>query len=85
MTPAETYTRVKAYVYSMDKRAENFRALFTLQYNQWAKPSDRKTPQQLWPLSIDEIEQMSEEEMYERNRLVIEDYYRRHPEKLTSN
>lgn len=49
----------------------NFRAIFHLQYNQWAKHA--KSPSQLWPLSIDDKGlQLSEEEMYERNKRITE-------------
>lgn len=53
----------------------NFRALFHLQYCQWAKHP--KSAESLWPLDhIDQqIEQLSEEEMYKRNKAIIEHYY----------
>jgi hypothetical protein len=52
----------------------NFRMLFTLTYNQWAK--NAKSPETLWPLiSIDEtIEPLTEDEMYARNKAIIEQY-----------
>lgn len=52
----------------------NFRALFHLQYCQWSKHP--KSAEQLWPLnSIDgEIEQLTEEEMYARNKKIIEQF-----------
>lgn len=53
--------------------ASNFRALFQLQYNQWAKHS--KSAKELWPLSIDTVgNELTEDEMYERNRIIIEKY-----------
>ena len=55
--------------------ASNFRALFHLQYNQWAKYT--KSAQELWPLSIDEnVQVLSEEEMYERNARIIAEFER---------
>lgn len=51
----------------------NFRALFHLQYNQWAKHP--KQAERLWPLSIDHIEdELTEDEMYARNKAVIAAY-----------
>lgn len=53
----------------------NFRMLYGIQYNQWAKP--RRTNAQLWPIpSIDggEVEQLTEEEIYERNKEIIANY-----------
>jgi len=51
----------------------NFRALFHLQYNQWAKHP--KQPEQLWPLSFDHTEnELTEEEMYARNAAIIATY-----------
>jgi len=53
----------------------NFRALFHLQYSQWAKHP--KSAEYLWPLSIDEhIEILSEEELYARNKIIIEQFYK---------
>jgi len=52
----------------------NFRMLFWLNHNQWAKYP--KNPEYLWPLSsIDEqIEVLTEDQMYERNKIIIEQY-----------
>lgn len=50
--------------------AANFRRLFALQYNQWAKQGHQMKEWSLWPLSIDktEIDEQEAEEMYKRNR-----------------
>lgn len=69
-TPAETYTRMQGYLYNRDVMASNFRALFSLQYNQWSK--QKMSPQSLWPLDIDQT--LSAEEIYERNQKIIKDY-----------
>jgi len=51
----------------------NFRMLFTLNFNQWSKHP--KDPETLWPLSFDnQIEVLSEDEMYARNKAIIEQY-----------
>ncbi len=51
--------------------ASNFRALFTIQYNQFAKHAKGAT--ELWPLSIDSHkEELNAEDMYARNKRVIE-------------
>jgi len=60
---------VQGYVYNRDVLASNFRALFTLQFNQWSK--NPKKAENLWPLSMDEIEQLTADEMYARNRNII--------------
>lgn len=83
LTPAETYTKVQGYIHNRDVMSANFRALFVLNFNQWA--NHKKTAEQLWPLSFDYEDQLSEEEMYARNKLVIEDYYKRHPEQKKPN
>lgn len=49
--------------------AANFRALFTLTFNQYAKHP--KEPHQLWPLQIDHVNDLSMEEVYERNKRII--------------
>ena len=66
-------------------QADNFRQLFTLQYNTWAE--HKKSQYELWPLEIDNINRivLSEEEMYERNKQVIEAYYKSHPEMKKPN
>lgn len=64
-------------MYNRDVMSANFRALFSLHYNQWAK--SKKSPEQLWQLSIDGgINNLTEEEMYERNKKVIQDHLNRH-------
>ena len=74
LTPAETHTKVKAYVKNRDLMSANFRALFHLQFNQWAK--NPKSRHELWPLSIDEIpdSNLTMNEIYERNREIIARY-----------
>ena len=74
LTPAETYTKVKAYIHNRDAMASNFRALFQLQFNQWSR--NPKSANELWPLSIDEnyTEQLTEEELYARNKKIIDQY-----------
>jgi len=54
----------------------NFRMLFALNFNQWSR--NAKSPEVLWPLpSIDgEIEVLSEEDMYARNKAIIAQYYK---------
>lgn len=47
----------------------NFRALFWLQFNQYAKTPKSQT--QLWPLSFDHVNDETADEMYERNRKII--------------
>lgn len=55
--------------------SSNFRALFHLQFNQWAKYS--KSAHELWPLSIDEnVQVLSEDEMYARNARIIAEFER---------
>jgi hypothetical protein len=55
--------------------ASNFRALFHLQYNQWAGKGQRRTAKQLWPLSFDNNEvELTESELYRRNTEIIESY-----------
>jgi hypothetical protein len=57
--------------------ASNFRALFQLQFNQWSKHP--KGAAELWPLSIDDqLEQLSDEEMYARNERIINEYRERY-------
>lgn len=60
--------------------ASNFRALFQLQFNQWAKLGERKSASELWPLSIDEneVEPLTDEEMYKRNEEIINKYRERY-------
>lgn len=65
-----------AYIYNRDKMSENFRALFQLQYNQWAKFT--KQASELWPLSIDDQpEVITDDEMYKRNEEIIRQYRER--------
>lgn len=64
--------KVDGYVYNRDTLSDNFRALFTLQFNQWAKKSEQKKPSQLWPLSFDNNQKQTSEDMYERNKKLIE-------------
>ena len=54
--------------------ASNFRSLFLLQYNQWAKTP--KTAHELWPLAIDNVETIPIEEVYERNKRMVK-YFRK--------
>lgn len=70
MTPAELSAKVDGYVYNRDTMSANFRALFTLQFNQYAKHP--KNPDQLWPLSWDSANDMTMDEIYERNKRIIE-------------
>ena len=64
---------VKGYVHRNDKRSSDFRMLYALYYNSNSEESKRKSPEKLWPLSIDEKEiEISEEDMYERNKRLIE-------------
>jgi hypothetical protein len=63
---------VAGFLINRDVEASNFRALFYLNYNQWAK--QKMSPQKLWPLSIDQAEktkQLTMEEIYERNKKII--------------
>ena len=77
LTPAETYTKVQAYTHNRDVVASNFRALFHLQFNQWSK--ERRSAHELWPLSIDNMpNELTEEEMYERNAKIIKAYQEKH-------
>jgi len=51
----------------------NFRALFTLGYNQYAKSP--KSATQLWPLGIDNTNQsttLTSDEMFQRNKQIID-------------
>lgn len=61
-----------AYIHNRDVMASNFRALFHLQYNQWAKHG--KQASELWPLSIDNKEELPEDELYKRNERIIKAY-----------
>lgn len=75
LTPAETFTKVKGYLYNRDRDSANFRELFYLQYHQYVtKQSDRRTRKQLWPLSIDSEgqKQKNTDDLYERNKKIIE-------------
>lgn len=57
--------------------SSNFRALFQLQFNQWAKHP--KEAHILWPLSIDRtIEPLTDEEMYKRNAEIIRLFTEKH-------
>jgi len=85
LTPAETYNKVQAYIYNRDMMSANFRMLYTLQFNQWAKRGQQKQPAKLWPLSFDTDHELPAEEMYARNAEIIEQYYQRHPEKMSQN
>jgi hypothetical protein len=72
LTPAETTAIVDGWVYNRDINASNFRALFWLQFNQYSKHP--KKAEDLWPLSVDQNSShgMTAEDMYERNKKVIE-------------
>lgn len=71
LTPAETAAKVKGYITKRDTMSANFRALYYLMFNQWAKTP--KSPHELWPLSIDKEEDEEPiEQTYERNRQLIE-------------
>src|SRR5660398_115485 len=77
LTPAETYTKIKGYVFNRDVMSSNFRALFSLSYNQNVKTGDRKKPELLWPLaSIDNEgkQELTSDEMFCRNKK-IEEWY----------
>jgi hypothetical protein len=50
MTPAETYSIVQGWLYSMERRSADFRELYTLQFNQWSKIKKRQP--QVWPLPL---------------------------------
>jgi len=69
-TPAEVNARMQGYLSNRDIMASNFRALFALQYNQWAKHPMK--PENLWPLDIDE--KPDAKEIYKRNEKIIKDY-----------
>ena len=71
LTPAETYTKVYGYIFNNERQASYIRNLFHLQFNQWSK---RKfSAPALWPLpEIDRIEVLDEDEMYERNKKLID-------------
>ena len=64
--------KVNGWRINQDLRSNNFRSLFTLGYNQYAKHP--KTQEQLWPLSIDKnsTNKMDIEDIYERNKKIIE-------------
>lgn len=72
LTPAETIAKAEGWKIKEDLRSNNFRSLFTLGYNQYAKHP--KTQEQLWPLSIDKnlTKKMDIEDIYDRNRKIIE-------------
>ena len=49
--------------------------LYTLYYNSNSEKQNHKSPEKLWPLSTDEKQiEITEEEMYERNKN-IENYF----------
>jgi len=52
LTPAETHTIVNGWLWRNELASSNFRELFTLQYNQFAKRGGTKTSSQLWPLKL---------------------------------
>jgi hypothetical protein len=71
LTPAETYTKVFGYIFNNERQASYIRNLFHLQFNQWSK--QKVSAEKLWPLpEIDTIEELDEEEMYERNKRLID-------------
>ena len=75
LTPAETKAKVRGYVVNRDIMSSNFRALYYLSFNQWAKTP--MSAQELWPLSIDaetspDDENLTIEQIYERNAKFIE-------------
>ena len=75
LTPAETQAKVKGYIYNRDVLASNFRALFTLGYNQYAAKGKNKTAKELWPIdSIDnQVRQpRNNDDLYERNKKIVE-------------
>lgn len=75
LTPAETRAICDGWVYNRDMMSNNFRMLFMLQFNQWSK--QKKDASQLWPIaSIDgeKAEPLTEEELYARNKKIIEHY-----------
>lgn len=75
LTQAETAAMVRGYVHNNDRRSADLRALFTLQYNMNVTEGHRKTPQQLWPLSIDEKQDnLTVDEMFARNKRIIEQF-----------
>lgn len=71
LTPAETYTKVYGYIFNNERQASYIRNLFHLQFNQWSK--QKLSAKKLWPLpEIDNIEVLDEDEMYERNKKLID-------------
>jgi len=71
LTPAETTAKVQGYIRNLDRMSANFRALFWLSFNQFAKTP--KKAESLWPLSIDgdKTGGVADEDMYERNTRII--------------
>lgn len=72
LTPAETRIKSKAYRKLQDLDSEKYRVLATILYNSWT--DSPRTPHQLWPLSIDEETMQDIEEIYARNKRMI-DYF----------
>lgn len=74
MTPAETSATVDGYIYNRQVNSSNFRALFALTFNQWAKKGEAKSPEALWPLPMldDLVPKMTADEMFERNKQIAE-------------
>lgn len=52
LTPAETAQIVEGWEWRNQKLSANFRELFTLQYNQFAKGGRKKRAKILWPLEL---------------------------------
>jgi hypothetical protein len=70
LTPAELTAKLNGYIYNRDVLSSNFRALFWLQFNQYSKTP--KSAESLWKLSIDQNNELTAAEMYERNKNIIE-------------
>jgi len=52
--------------------------LYSLYYNSNVKENERKSPEKLWPLSTDAKEvELEPEQMYERNKRLIEQFNKR--------
>ena len=69
LTQAETIGIIAGFVTNRDVRSNDIRLLYTLTHNINAKREKR--PYQLWPLSIDSIHELTMDEMYKRNKLIL--------------
>lgn len=70
LTEGETIAKINGYHLRKAKQSADFRALYSLTYNINAKRGDRKKPEQLWHLIIDDLKtgrDLSHDDIVKRN------------------